>query len=171
LIEHDLFGKPASTFPDHALDGCLAGPSLHRRSAIGLAQERRRNVAAVRREAVEKVEIGPPPSRRPARAPGRCKRAGVDEKIVVFSSPDRISFASGRLTIKPAEAYIRRLGRAAAWRDGASAKPLTVHTVTEHPAMISWPCSRRRVGCAGLCASGSYRGRTRNDGAARLRAV
>ena len=26
--------------------------------------------------------------------------------------------------------------RAAAWRDGASAKPLTVHTVTEHPAMF-----------------------------------
>ena len=49
------------------------------------------------------------------------------------------------LTKTSAKAYIKSLRRAAAWRDGASAKPLTVHTVTEHAAMLSWPCSCRRV--------------------------
>ncbi len=56
--------------------------------------------------------------------------------------------------MKLAKAYIELLGRAAAWRDGASAKPLTVHTVTEHPAMKAWPCSRRGVGRAGFGLSG-----------------
>ena len=58
------------------------------------------------------------------------------------------------LTITGAHPYIEALGRAAARRDGASAKPLTVHTVTEHPAMISWPCSRLCVGCVGFCCLG-----------------
>src|ERR1700733_5329111 len=60
-----------------------------------------------------------------------------------------------RLTIREGEDYIHSLGRAAAGRDGASAKPLTVHTVTDHSAIQSWPCSRRRVGCAGFGAPAS----------------
>ena len=43
--------------------------------------------------------------------------------------------------------------RAAAWRDGASAKPLTVCTVN-HPAM-----SYGHVGCAGIGGSGFHRRR------------
>jgi hypothetical protein len=30
LFEHDLFGKPLHTFPDHALNGHAAGPFSHR---------------------------------------------------------------------------------------------------------------------------------------------
>jgi hypothetical protein len=41
--------------------------------------------------------------------------------------------------------YIRPSGRATAWRDGASAKPLTVHTVTEHPAMLFLALALRTV--------------------------
>jgi hypothetical protein len=63
----------------------------------------------------------------------------------------RFFWAPGRLTKTGGAPYIEPLGRAAAWRDGASAKPLTVHTVTEHPAMLSWPCSRRCVECVGFC--------------------
>ena len=50
-----------------------------------------------------------------------------------------VSFAalrSERLTETVAEPYIGPLGCAAARRVGASAKPLTVYTVTEHPAML-----------------------------------
>jgi hypothetical protein len=82
----------------------------------------------------------------PAPAAGERKAA----KIAVFSAIHRGFLHAGRLTVHAGEAYIDPLGRAAASRDGVSAKPLTVHTVTEHPAMISWPCSRRRVGCAGF---------------------
>ena len=62
---------------------------------------------------------------------------------------------SEALTRPAPQDYIDPLGRAAAWRDGASAKPLTVHTVTDHSAIQSWPCSRRRVGCAGFGAPAS----------------
>jgi hypothetical protein len=56
-----------------------------------------------------------------------------------------------RLTVWRAEDYIGPLGRAAAWRDCASAKPLTVYTVN-HPAM-----TYGHVGCAGIGGSGSCR--------------
>ena len=76
-----------------------------------------------------------------------------------------VLFAPGWLTKRGAAPYIRPLGRAAAWRDGASAKPLTVHTVTEHAAMLSWPCSRRCVECVGFyCLRPLLPGRMRRRG-------
>ncbi len=72
----------------------------------------------------------------------------------------------GRLTITVAEDYIRSLGRAAARRDGASAKPLTVHTVTEHSAMLlmaMFASPRRMYGLSSSPAGafGSRPGRSR----------
>jgi hypothetical protein len=57
-------------------------------------------------------------------------------------------YAAERLTKTAAKAYISFLRRAAAWRDGASTKPLTVHTVTEHRAMLvaMFASPRRRCG-------------------------
>jgi hypothetical protein len=57
------------------------------------------------------------------------------------------------LTTAAAKDYIGPLGRATAWRDDASAKPLTVYTVN-HPAM-----SYGHVGCAGIGGSGFGRRR------------
>jgi hypothetical protein len=54
LFEHDLFGKPVSTFPDHALNLDL-GPELHdllgrqakeRRRAFGVALQERKDIFA-----------------------------------------------------------------------------------------------------------------------------
>ena len=59
------------------------------------------------------------------------------------------------LTMTAADDYIDPLGRAAAWRDGASAKPLTVYAVN-HPAM-----SYGYVGCAGFGGFPACRGRGR----------
>ena len=60
----------------------------------------------------------------------------------------RLFYAAERLTKTAARAYIPFLRRAAAWRDGASTKPLTVHTVTEHRAMLvaMFASPRRRCG-------------------------
>ena len=121
-------------------------------------------MAAVRRKAAEKVELGPSPTAvngadPPDLSAARRDRASRQEMPLFADSSASFGLllALGRLTITPAEDYIDPLGRAAARRDGASAKPLTVHTVTEHSAMISWPCSRRRVGCVGFRASGPRR--------------
>jgi hypothetical protein len=54
-----------------------------------------------------------PPRKRPA-------------KNAVFSAIHSAFSSVWWLTVKEAEDYIAPLGRAAAWRDGASAKPLTV---------------------------------------------
>jgi len=62
---------------------------------------------------------------------------------------------SKALTRPAPQDYIDPLGRAAAWRDGASAKPLTVYAVN-HPAM-----SYGHVGCAGFGGSGACRRRGR----------
>jgi len=118
-------------------------------------KERRRNVAAVRRAlrisrqvagtSRDAAELGRRTTKRsrdrePAAPPsGACARNC--EKWLLFEPLG----APKWLTKTNAKAYIRSLRRAAAWRDGASAKPLTVHTVTEHAAMLSWPCSCRRV--------------------------
>jgi hypothetical protein len=59
------------------------------------------------------------------------------------------------LTRQTVEDYIHASGRAAAWRDGASAKPLTVYAVN-HPAI-----AYGHVGCAGIGGSGLDRGRIR----------
>jgi hypothetical protein len=81
-----------------------------------------------------------------------CKASPKSGTNCRLPIPRRRHFsAPGWLTKTGGAPYIGSLGRAAAWRDGASAKPLTVHTVTEHPAMLSWPCSRRCVECAGFC--------------------
>jgi hypothetical protein len=80
------------------------------------------------------------------------------------------------LTKRGAHPYIEPLGRAAARRDGASAKPLTVHTVTEHPAMlfVAMFASLRRV--CGLLLPWAFvaqgdRTNDQDDGAAKFRAV
>jgi hypothetical protein len=80
--------------------------------------------------------------------PGSAKSG---QKLPLSYTLASFLFAPGWLTKTGVAPYIEIVGRAAAWRDGASAKPLTVHTVTEHPAMLSWPCSRRCVECAGFC--------------------
>ena len=77
--------------------------------------------------------------------PGRPRRSPIPCTLA------SVLFAPGWLTKTGAAPYIEALGRAATWCDGASAKPLTVHTVTEHAAMLSWPCSRRCVECVGFC--------------------
>jgi hypothetical protein len=48
LVEHDLFGKPASTFPDHALGGDChqRPPRLPRRSVDDIAHAANLMVAA-----------------------------------------------------------------------------------------------------------------------------
>ncbi len=86
--------------------------------AIGLRKERRRNVAAVRREAAEKAELGRldrcPTERiasvRPAYASGGRERA----KIAAFPRSTGLFSHVGRLTIAVTEDYIDPLGRAAA---------------------------------------------------------
>src|SRR6266702_2295752 len=89
-------------------------------------------------------------------------------------------YAAERLTKTAAKAYISFLRRAAAWRDGASTKPLTVHTVTEHRAMLvaMFASPRRRCGVLRLRFRPSFSrpcsrvwGALGDDGAARFRVV
>src|ERR1700719_1124230 len=69
---------------------------------------------------------------------------------VEIAWPAGLLLGSKALTRPAPQDYIDPLGRAAAWRDGASAKPLTV----SHGDRASGhaPCGhvRRRVGCDGL---------------------
>lgn len=65
------------------------------------------------------------------RAAAQARKIAVVEATIAFR----------RLTIRQGEAYIDPLGRAAAWRDDASAKPLTVYTVTSGHDF--WPCWMR----------------------------
>ena len=95
------------------------------------------------------------------RKPGRNCRFLIPSHCL-FSRPVR-------LTKTAPNPYIETLGRAAAWRGDASTKPLTVHTVTEHAAMLSWPCSRLCVECLGFCACSTRCGK--DDGASKFRAV
>jgi hypothetical protein len=85
--------------------------------------------------------------------PGQSVKSGKNRRL--FSMIHRAAF--GRQTVDKAQT--RRLytpsWRAAALRDGASAKPLTVYTVN-HPAM-----SYGYVGCAGIGGSGASRRRGR----------
>jgi hypothetical protein len=143
-----------------------------------LFQERRRNVAAVRRSKAGKAELGRQGLVERSireRLRGFCHRGAkaskkTGKKCHLWRSTGLISCVA-RLTIREGEDYIHPLGRAAAGRDGASAKPLTVHTVTDHPAIQSWPCSRRRVGCAGFGTPASAGVFPTSDGAARFRDV
>src|ERR1700730_7900192 len=80
------------------------------------------------------------------------------------------------LTRPAPQDYIDPLGRAAAWRDGASAKPLTVSHGDRASGHALCGHVRRRVGCDGLYVlrlwlSRLCRRRCRDDGAARFRAV
>ena len=61
------------------------------------------------------------------------------------------SWCSEWLTETASEPYIGPLGRAAALARGSSAKPLTVYTVTEHPAMLM-AMFASACRCAGLPA-------------------
>jgi hypothetical protein len=97
-------------------------------------KERRRNVAAVRRRLRISAEVGR------QRAPQNASAAEFPVQPHNREKPRRTTFlrlfyAAERLTKTAAKAYITFLRRAAAWRDGASTKPLTVHAVTEHRAM------------------------------------
>jgi hypothetical protein len=69
-------------------------------------------------------------------------------------------YAAERLTKTAAKAYIPFLRRAAAWCDGVSTKPLTVHTVTEHRAMFvaMFASPRRRCGLLRLRFRPSFLG-------------
>jgi hypothetical protein len=123
----------------------------------GLPKERRTNVAAVRRSTPQKLADGSKPSpaaRSTGSFAGRSSAERNPAKTADLSAIRRAFSCVRRLTITGSEDYIHALGRAAARRDGASTKPLTVHTVTDHSAMNAWPCSRRRVGCAGFRFSG-----------------
>jgi hypothetical protein len=113
-------------------------PWLRHRDRIGsrTAEECGRSAAHQGR----KVELGPPSSlaRRPLRESAGLADApaGSGQKLPRFCGSPGPVLRLGWLTIMQVEDYIDPLGRAAASRDGASAKPLTVHTVTEHPAML-----------------------------------
>ena len=58
---------------------------------------------------------------------------GADYRFVTGS---RAFFVDRAVDSVGSRSLYKPFWRAAAWRDGASAKPLTVFTVTEHPAMI-----------------------------------
>src|SRR5579862_2447306 len=109
----------------------------------------------------------------PAHLPGvRGRPAKGRQKLPAFRRFRGLLLTPGRLTIMPVEDYIRSLGRAAAGRDGASAKPLTVHTVTEHPAMlfVAMFASPRRM--CGVTVSPAPAGAgLLDDGAVRFRDV
>ena len=63
---------------------------------------------------------------------------------------------SKALTRPAPQDYIDPLGRAAAWRDGASAKPLTVSHGDRASGHALYGHVRRRVGCGGLYGLRSY---------------
>jgi hypothetical protein len=77
------------------------------------------------------------------------------QKLPLCRRSTGVILAREPLTMTGAEDYIDPLGRAAAWRDGASAKPLTVYAVN-HPAI-----SYGYVGCAGFGGFPACRGRGR----------
>jgi len=120
-------------------------------------------VAAVRREVAESL-IGKALRMGTVGAltgfePGKNCRF-IDDPEDAFQPSSRVVEP---LTIAVTEAYIRPLGAPPLLRrDGASAKPLTVYAVNEHPAMILWPCRMR-----GVSAAPAFAG----DGAARFRVV
>ena len=62
----------------------------------------------------------------------------------------RLILGSKALTRPVPQDYIDPLGRAAAWRDGASAKPLTVSHGDRASGHALCGHVRRRVGCDGL---------------------
>jgi hypothetical protein len=62
----------------------------------------------------------------------------------------RAYFGAKALTRPAPQDYIDPLGRAAAWRDGASAKPLTVSHGDRASGHALCGHVRRRVGCGGL---------------------
>ena len=97
-----------------------------------------------------------PIPRDPAAAAARCCAAAERGKKLPLRRPSTgLILAREPLTMTAADDYIDPLGRAAAWRDGASAKPLTVYAVN-HPAM-----SYGYVGCAGFGGFPACRGRGR----------
>jgi hypothetical protein len=67
-----------------------------------------------------------------------------------FARPKRrCEFAAEKVLTRPtAEDYIPPYGRAAAWRDGASAKPLTDHSVKSIRPALGY------AGCIGFGGSG-----------------
>jgi hypothetical protein len=100
--------------------------------------------------------LATPIPRDPATAAARCCAAAERGKKLPLRRPSTgLILAREPLTMTAADDYIDPLGRAAAWRDGASAKPLTVYAVN-HPAM-----SYGYVGCAGFGGFPACRGRGR----------
>src|SRR5689334_22761118 len=101
----------------------------------GLREDRFTNVAAVRRCARIWCEFaGSLRSFAWALALPHCRGAvGKNRQKLPLSF---VSLCSERLTGTAAEPYIGLLGAPPPRRVGASAKPLTVYTVTEHPAML-----------------------------------
>src|ERR1700730_8770624 len=69
---------------------------------------------------------------------------------VEIAWPAGLILGSKALTRPAPQDYIDPLGRAAAWRDGASAKPLTVSHGDRASGHALCGHVRRRVGCDGL---------------------
>jgi hypothetical protein len=122
-----------------------------RHSRHQLCKERRRNVAAVRRGTPSPRPI----PRDPAAAEAMLRGSRTRQELPLCRQSTGLILAREPLTMTAADDYIDPLGRAAAWRDGASAKPLTVYAVN-HPAM-----SYGYVGCAGFGGFPACRGRGR----------
>ena len=161
MARRPVSGRQANTLrpkPEASKAQVMLSLAPHRDIPRQLCKERRRNVAAVRRGRLAQAEFAA--AAQHDRSPAAVLRKPV--RNCRFLIPSHCLFSRRvRLTKMGANPYIEPLGRAAAWRDGASAKPLTVHTVTEHAAMLSWPCSRRCVDCVGFCASGGRWGKGR----------
>ena len=122
----------------------MLSPPHDATSPTGLCQERRRNVAAVRRTDFTR---GRPTA---AMAEHDSALRNSRQNLPCFSAIHRAYFAisavdncGGRRLYKPS-------WRAAAWRDGAFRKPLTVSHGDRASGHAQWPCSRRCVGCVGF---------------------
>ena len=90
-------------------------------------------------------------------APSAMLAAAEPAKNAALSAVHRADFGGSEpLTMPAARSLYRPSWRAAAWRDGASAKPLTVYAVNYHPAI-----SYGHVGCAGFRRLRLCRGRGR----------
>ena len=113
----------------------------------------------MRRGDLEQAEGVPP-----AAPPGR-------QNLPLYKQSTGLILVAEPLTMPTPEDYIDPLGAPPPSAMARLRSPSLFHTVTEHPAMISWPCSRRRVGCVGFRASGVHRNQFVDDGAARFRDV
>ena len=78
----------------------------------------------------------------------RCNAKSIN-KTCVSAAEATLRICFGEVLTRPtAEDYIPPYGRAAAWRDGASAKPLTDHSVKSIRPALGY------AGCIGFGGSG-----------------